>query len=60
MPVSKSCALILIVNGIKKVPQHESTFIEMFKGTVLSENPSYRIIAAKYFKKLSENSVNKE
>jgi hypothetical protein len=52
--------LILIVNGIKKVPQHESTFIEMFKGTVLSENPSYRIIAAKYFKKLSENSVNKE
>jgi hypothetical protein len=32
----------------------------MFKGVVESENPSYRIIAAKYFKKLTENSVNKE
>lgn len=50
----------MIVNGIKKVPHLEATFLETYKGIVFSENPSFRIIAARYFRNLVENSVNKD
>ena len=53
MSVSKQCAVILIGNGIKKVSHLENTLLETYKSVVFSENPSFRIIAAKHLKKIT-------
>lgn len=49
-----------MANGIRRVPHLESTFLETYKSIVFSENPSFRIIAAKHLKKLTQNITNKE
>lgn len=60
MSVSKQCAVILIGNGLKKVPHLENTLLETYKAVAYSENPSFRIIAAKNFKKIAQNASNKD
>lgn len=60
MNVSKECAVILIGSAIKKVPHLEASLLDIYKSIVFSENPSIRIIAAKYLRKIAENAANKE